>query len=90
MPNDLEDKLWVEINKIEEEGKMPYISSVERIGYRRGLGEGKVEGRIEYIGLRLSLKFGDDALLLMMSIREIQYPDRLLRITNAILTSCGI
>jgi hypothetical protein len=33
LPSELEDKLWVEINKIEEEGKMPYISSVERIGY---------------------------------------------------------
>jgi hypothetical protein len=86
LPNDLEDKLWVEINKIEEEGKMPYISSVERIGYRRGLDE----GRIEYIGLGLSLKFGDDASLLMASIREIQDPDQLLRIMNAILTSCGI
>jgi hypothetical protein len=25
LPNDLEDKLWVEINKIEEEEKMPYV-----------------------------------------------------------------
>jgi len=48
------------------------------------------EGRIEYIGLGLSLKFGDDASLLMASIREIQDPDQLLRIMNAILTSCGI
>jgi len=48
------------------------------------------EKRIEYIGLGLSLKFGDDASLLMASIREIQDPDQLLRIMNAILTSCGI
>ncbi len=41
LPSELEDKLWVEINKIEEEGKMPYISSVERIGYRQGKVKGK-------------------------------------------------
>ena len=78
--------VWVEINKIEEEGKMPYISSVERIGYRQG----KVEGRKEAIGLGLSLKFGDDVSLLMASISEIQDPDRLLTIMNAIFTACSI
>jgi|GEM_PF-2844677 len=60
---DLEDKLWVEINKIEEEGKVPYISSVERIGYQRGLDkgkdEGKTEGRVEYIGLGLRCVLSD-------------------------------
>ena len=90
LPSELEDKLWVEINKIEEEGKMPYISSVERIGYRRGLDEGEIKGRKEYIGLGLSLKFGDDVSLLMASISEIQDPDRLLTIMNAIFTTCSI
>jgi flagellar biosynthesis/type III secretory pathway protein FliH len=98
LPSELENKLWVEINKIEEEGKMPYISSVERIGYQRGWDkgkdegkvEGKTEGRVEYIGLGLSLKFGDDASFLMASIREIQDPDRLSMIMNAIFTSCSI
>ena len=81
---------------------MPYISSVERIGYQRGWDkgkdegkdegktEGKTEGRVEYIGLGLSLKFGDDASFLMASIREIQDPDRLSMIMNAIFTSCSI
>ena len=65
---------------------MPYISSVERIGYRQG----KVEGRKEAIGLGLSLKFGDDVSLLMAPISEIQDPDRLLTIMNAIFTTCSI
>ena len=43
LPDNLEDSLWVEIHKIEEEGKMPYISSVERIGYKRGWDAGKTE-----------------------------------------------
>ncbi len=47
LPDNLEDSLWVEIHKIEEEGKMPYISSVERIGYKRGWDAGKTEGKTE-------------------------------------------
>jgi hypothetical protein len=93
LPDNLEDSLWVEIHKIEEEGKMPYISSVERIGYKRGWdagkteGEtnGKTEGRIEAIELGLSLKFGDDAALsLMPLIRSLHDPDRLIMIKDAI------
>jgi predicted transposase YdaD len=101
LPDSLENELWVEILKIEEERKMRYVSSVERIGYKRGWDEGKiegrtegreegreegwVEGRIEAIELGLSLKFGDDAAqLLMPSIRNLQDPDFLLMIRDAI------
>ena len=89
LPDNLEDSLWVEIHKIEEEGKMPYISSVERIGYKRGWDAGETEGitlgRIEAIELGLSLKFGGDAALLLMPlIRSLHDPDRLLMIKDAI------
>ncbi|MBI5591206.1 MAG: cytosolic protein [Deltaproteobacteria bacterium] len=111
LPDNLEDRLWVEIHKIEEEGKMQYISSVERIGYKRGLDEGKAEGltqgltqgitqgltqgitqgRIEAIALGLSLKFGDDAaLLLMPSIRNLHDTDRLIMIKDAIRAAVSI
>ncbi len=76
---------------------MPYISSVERIGYKRGWDagktegetkgktEGRIEGRIEAIELGLSLKFGEDAALLLMPlIRSLHDPDRLIMIKDAI------
>jgi len=37
LPEELEEGLWTEIQKIEEESKMEYISSVERIGIRKGI-----------------------------------------------------
>ncbi len=37
LPEELEEDLWVEIQKIEEESKMEYVSSVERIGIRKGI-----------------------------------------------------
>jgi hypothetical protein len=89
LPDNLDKMLWVEILKIEEETKMRYVSSVERIGYDRGWDEGIIEGnkkgRIEAIELGLSLKFGDDAAQLVMpSIRNLQDPDFLLMIRDAI------
>ena len=37
LPEELEEELWTEIQKIEEERKMEYVSSVERIGIRKGM-----------------------------------------------------
>ncbi len=37
LPEELEEDLWTEIQKIEEESKMEYVSSVERIGIRKGI-----------------------------------------------------
>ncbi|MBW2708002.1 MAG: hypothetical protein JRD04_01750, partial [Deltaproteobacteria bacterium] len=36
LPEELEKGLWTEIQKYEEETKMEYVSSVERIGFRKG------------------------------------------------------
>lgn len=36
LPKTEEDRLWQEIQTLEEERKMPYITSVERIGIRKG------------------------------------------------------
>jgi hypothetical protein len=41
LPKKLENEFWQELQAYEEERKMPYITSVERIGYDRG----KVEER---------------------------------------------
>ncbi|WP_295426688.1 DUF4351 domain-containing protein [uncultured Thiodictyon sp.] len=36
LPPGLQDKLWQEISTLERNKTMPYVSSVERIGYQRG------------------------------------------------------
>ena len=43
LPRKQDDAMWREIARIEEERRMPYITSVERIGLR----EGKLQGRRE-------------------------------------------
>ena len=40
LPKELEEGLWLEIQKLEEEEKMEYVTSVERIGIRKGMQQG--------------------------------------------------
>ena len=43
----MEDEFWQEISEYEEEKKMPYMTSVERIGFKRGISEGRQKGMAE-------------------------------------------
>lgn len=47
LPEAAEKTFWEEMQSFEEEKKMKYISSVERIGVQKGRIEGKIEGRKE-------------------------------------------
>lgn len=44
LPKELERQLWQNIHELEEDGKMRYISSVERIGMERGMEKGMERG----------------------------------------------
>jgi hypothetical protein len=45
LPQDREQALWVEIRALEEEHKMPYVSSIERLVREESLERGREEGR---------------------------------------------
>lgn len=47
LPEWLDNQVWREIESIEEDEKMQYITSVERIGLAKGRVEGRLEGRVE-------------------------------------------
>jgi predicted transposase/invertase (TIGR01784 family) len=47
LPKPLANEFWQELKTYEEDRKMPYITTGERIGYDRGKVEGKVEGQEE-------------------------------------------
>jgi hypothetical protein len=76
LPEDMDRIFSDELEAEEKEGKMPYITSVERVGYKRGKQEGKQEGILEgilkAIGLGLEIKFGKPGLRLMKKISEIR------------------
>jgi len=54
LPKRLEQEFWLELKAYEEERQMPYITSVERIGYDRG----KQEGQQSLILILLERKIG--------------------------------
>ena len=47
LPDSLEQKLWQDVQQIEGETAMQYVTSVERLAIQRGRIEGKLEGRLE-------------------------------------------
>jgi hypothetical protein len=44
LPPELEKQLWTSISELERNIKMPYVTSVERIGIEKGRHEGRQEG----------------------------------------------
>jgi hypothetical protein len=68
LPHELEERLWGAVMELEQERNMPYVTSVERIGLRRGLDQGRKEGLQEgeatVLLRQIELKFGppDEAL----------------------------
>jgi flagellar biosynthesis/type III secretory pathway protein FliH len=47
LPRGLKQQFWAELKTYEEERRMPYITSVEKIGFERGHQQGRQEGRQE-------------------------------------------
>jgi hypothetical protein len=76
LPMDLEEQFNQEIFQFEEEKKMPFLTSVERQGIRKGLLEG--------IALDLGLKFGPAGRKWLPKIRDIQDVKSLRTLTRAI------
>lgn len=89
LPEDLEADFWQQIQQLEVERQMPYITSVERSGIQKGLAqgleqgleqgrsEGIREGLLEGIALGLRLKFGSVGLSLLPEISQIAQLEQL-------------
>jgi hypothetical protein len=62
---------------------MPYITSIERIGIKKGIRQGLLEA----IELGLRLKFGDEGLEILPEISEIEDVEQLKAIIGGLLTT---
>jgi hypothetical protein len=79
LPPVLNQLFWQEIEEYEEEKKMPFITTPERIGMQRGLLEG--------IEMCLKMKFGAEGLRLMPELRELYDHEKLRAVLHAIETA---
>jgi hypothetical protein len=57
LPEELEEELWTEIQKIEEERKMEYVSSVERIGIKKGIQQGIQQEALRLLSRQIARRF---------------------------------
>ncbi|KAF3886503.1 DUF4351 domain-containing protein [Tolypothrix bouteillei VB521301] len=67
----LEAEFWQEFKQFEQERRMSYITTGERIGYERGKQEGKLEGRLKgKLEGRLEGKLEGEQLLILRLLQR--------------------
>ncbi len=66
LPKELENEISEEIKTIEEKVPMPYVTSMERLGIKKGIAEGVTQG----ITAILEIKFGPEGLPLSTRVAQ--------------------
>ncbi len=88
LPEELEGNFQQEMLTFEEERKMPYVTSIERLAIKKGREEGRQEGIIagllEGIGRTLEARFGATGKKLMPKVQALQDVKKLRALNRAI------
>jgi hypothetical protein len=83
-----------DLDKIEEEKRMPYITSIERLahseGQREGQREGHREGQREGIEALLRFRFGEEGTKLIPEIQQIQEEEILRAVLKALESGANL
>jgi hypothetical protein len=79
LPPVLKEVFWQDVQQIQEERRMPFVSTPEYVGHYRGLRKG-----IESV---LRVRFGDEGLKLMPEIHKVYEDDKLEAILKALETA---
>jgi len=82
LPTPLEIMFRSDVDKIQEERHMPYVTSIERLARREGMREG--------IEAMLQFRFGEEGLKLMSEIQEIHEENTLRAILKALATASSL
>ncbi len=82
LPPVLENAVWQDLARIQEEKRMPFITTPQRVGRREGIRLG--------IEAMLRKDFGAEGLTLMPDIEEIHEDERLLAILKALETATSL
>ncbi|HVS35254.1 MAG TPA: hypothetical protein VMS17_06700 [Gemmataceae bacterium] len=81
LPPALQDGFWHEIETVQEGKRMPFVTTPERVGLRRGLRKG-----IEAV---LRMRFGEEGLKLMPAIHDIHEEEQLEAVLKALETAAS-
>ena len=86
LPKELEREFWSDVAKFEEEKKMPYVSTPERIGIEKGREEARTIV-LETLKHSLEDKFGPDGLAMATEAEEIKDLAKLAGLLGALSTA---
>jgi hypothetical protein len=84
LPADLEGQFRNDLARFEQERRMPYVTSIERLAREEGLEKGLEKGLLAGIASSLKIKFGSAGTRLMPRIRKVKDVSRLEAILEAI------
>lgn len=82
LPENLSEQFLGELRRFEEEEKMPYVTSVERIGIEKGLLQGRQEGLRESILRVLEVRFGPISPRVRLLLEPVVDVDSLLKLNE--------
>jgi hypothetical protein len=85
LPADEQQGFRKEIFQWEQERRMPYITSIERMGLEKGLEKGHLEATQKNIATSLQIRFGAPGKRLVSRVRKISDLDQLQTLFEAIL-----
>ncbi len=89
LPEEMEESFWTEIHEYEEAKKVEYITSVERIGIKKGIQQGIQQGMLqdarEMVLDALETKFGGSSARLKAQVAQITDRDKLKEIHKMLL-----
>jgi hypothetical protein len=71
LPPELEKQLWTSISELERNIKMPYVTSVERIGIEQGI----EQGEMMLLRRMLAKRFGDLPEAIKMRLSQASIAD---------------
>jgi hypothetical protein len=80
LPQGLAEQFWQDLERLEKDKSMPYVTSVERMALERG----RQEALLESIEWSLQAKFGADGLTLMPEIRQLRDTEALRAVFRAV------
>ncbi|HYV37035.1 MAG TPA: Rpn family recombination-promoting nuclease/putative transposase [Gemmataceae bacterium] len=84
LPDEWEQGFREEIDRFEEELKMPYVTSVERLAKQEGLQEGRQKGIYDGLAVALEAKFSTAGKKFMKEIRDLKNEEQLLELTRMV------
>ncbi len=90
LPKELDKQFFAEFAQFEEAKKMPYVTSVERLGFERGEAKGRRETLLETIATGLKARFKEEGAGFMATVQQVQDIDLLRDLYEALWTAATL